>query len=183
MTSERSLLKKARAYDDKALGELYDQYAPRIYVYLYQRVGDAQLAEDLTGEVFVRMLEAIQAQRAWHTSFKAWLYRIAHNLAVDHFRRQPPAPDLPLKEELMAAQSTLDSVVAERLSRQRLWAAIRQLTPDQQNVIALRFGQQFTSQEVAEIIEKSVTAVESLQHRAIASLRRILEKEDGRETV
>jgi RNA polymerase sigma-70 factor (ECF subfamily) len=177
VTKERSLLERARAYDADALGELYDEYAPRIYAYLYRRVQDAQLAEDLTGEVFVRMLQAIQARRSWHTSLQGWLYRVAHNLAVDTYRKQPPTPELELDERLVADQADPESVVAERLSRRRLWSAIRRLTPDQQQVLALRFGEQLTAREVGEIVGKSVSAVEALQHRALAALRRILEKD------
>ncbi|NIR03623.1 MAG: sigma-70 family RNA polymerase sigma factor, partial [Gemmatimonadales bacterium] len=68
------------------LGELYDRYAPRVYAYVYRRVSDAQLAEDLTGDVFLRVLQAVKSERYWQTSFQAWLYRIAHNLVVDHYR-------------------------------------------------------------------------------------------------
>lgn len=175
MTNERTLLERARAYDEDALGELYDEYAPLIYAYLYRRVQDAQLAEDLTGEVFVRMLQAIQAQQFWHTSFRGWLYRIAHNLVVDHYRKQPSTPTLTLDERLVADQDDLDSAVAERLSHQRLRSAIGRLTPDQQQVLALRFGQQLTAREVGEVIGKSVSAIEALQHRALAALRRILD--------
>ena len=176
MTNEHRLLERARAYDADALGELYDQYAPLIYAYLYRRVHDTQLAEDLTGEVFLRVLKAIQSEQFWHTSFRGWLYRIAHNLAVDHYRKQPPVPMLALDEQLVAAQGDPDSALAEKLSHQDLLAAISQLTPDQQQVLALRFGERLTAREVADIMEKSVGAVEMLQHRALASLRRILSK-------
>jgi RNA polymerase sigma-70 factor (ECF subfamily) len=177
VTDERTLLKRAQAYDEDALGALYDQYAPLIYTYLYRRVHDAQQAEDLTGEVFVRVLQAIQAQRFWHTSFRGWLYRIAHNLVVDHYRQQPPAPVLALDEQLVADQDDPESVVTERLSHRRLRSAISRLTPDQQQVLALRFGQQLATREVGEVMGKSVSAVEALQHRALASLRRILDKD------
>ncbi|NIO71068.1 MAG: sigma-70 family RNA polymerase sigma factor [Anaerolineae bacterium] len=173
MTSEHTLLERARAYDADALGELYDQYAPLIYAYLYRRVHDAQLAEDLTGEVFVRVLQAIQSEQFWHTSFRGWLYRIAHNLLVDHYRKQPPVPMLALDEQLVAAQGDPDSALAEKLSRQDLLAAISQLTLDQQQVLVLRFGEQLAAREVAEIMGKSVGAVEMLQHRALTALRRI----------
>jgi RNA polymerase sigma-70 factor (ECF subfamily) len=174
VTSEHTLLEQARAYDAEALGELYDQYAPLIYAYLYRRVHDAQLAEDLTGEVFVRVLQAIQSEQFWHTSFRGWLYRIAHNLLVDHYRKQPPVPMLALDEQLVAAQGDPDSALAEKLSRQDLLAAISQLTPAQQQVLVLRFGEQLAARKVAEIMGKSVGAVEMLQHRALAALRRIL---------
>jgi RNA polymerase sigma-70 factor (ECF subfamily) len=178
VTSEHTLLERARAYDADALGELYDQYAPLIYAYLYRRVRDAQLAEDLTGEVFVRVLQAIQSEQFWHTSFRGWLYRIAHNLLVDHYRKQPPAPMLALDEQLVAAQGDPDSALAEKLSHQDLLAAISQLTLNQQQVLVLRFGEQLAAREVAEIMGKSVGAVEVLQHRALTALRRLLRKNE-----
>ena len=177
MTSEEKLLQRARAYDEDALGELYDQYAPRIYAYIYRRVEDASTAEDLTGEVFVRMLQAIRGDKLWRTSFRGWLYRIAHNLVVDHYRRRPPAPMVPLDERLAAGEGNPAQEAAGRFSRQRLGAAIQRLTEGQQQVLALRFGQQLTSREVAEILDKSISAVEALQHRALVALRRMLERE------
>lgn len=177
MTSEEKLLQQARAYDEDALGELYDRYAPRIYAYIYRRVEDGATAEDLTGEVFLRMLQAIRGDKLWRTSFRGWLYRIAHNLVVDHYRRRPPAPMVPLDERLTTGEGNPAQEVAGRFSRQRLQAAIRRLTEGQQEVLALRFGEQLTSREVAEIMDKSISAVEGLQHRALVALRRILERE------
>ena len=176
MTGERELIERARAYDEEALGMLYDQYAPLIYRYLYRRVQDAQIAEDLTSDVFVRVLKAIQSAKTWHTSFRAWLYRIAHNLVVDYYRKQPAVPALALDEDLVADEGDADSALAERLSRQRLQAAIRLLTPGQQQVLALRFGERLTAGQIAEDLGKSVGAIEALQHRALATLRRILQK-------
>ena len=175
MTNERELLQRAKQCDEAALGELYDCYAPRIYAYAYRRVGDAHLAEDLTGDVFVRVIQAIQSERFWHTSFQAWLYRIAHNLVVDHFRRQSPVVELELDEGLVAAEDDPVSAVAERLSHGQVKAAIGRLTPDQQQVLALRFGEGMKAREVAAVIGKSVGAVEALQHRALAALRRAVE--------
>lgn len=174
MTDKQTVLERARVYDENALGELYDEYAPLIYAYLYRRVQDARLAEDLTSEVFVRMLQAVQAKQFWHTSFRAWLYRVAHNLVVDHYRKQPPAPMVELDEQLVADQQDPESAVIEQLSRRGLWFAISRLTPEQQEVLALRFGQQLTAREVSQVVGKSVSAVEAIQHRALAALRRIL---------
>jgi len=176
VTDEQTLLEHARVYDENALGELYEEYAPLIYAYLYRRVQDARLAEDLTSEVFMRMLQAVQAQQFWHTSFRAWLYRVAHNLIVDHYRKQPPAPMVELDEQLVADQQDPESAVIEQLSRRGLWSAISRLTPEQQEVLALRFGQQLTAREVSEVVGKSVSAVEALQHRALAALRRVLKQ-------
>ncbi len=177
VTDERKLLQRAQSFDEQALAELYDRYAPLIYAYLYRRVRSAQLAEDLTAETFVRVLEAIQADRPWHTSFRSWLYRIAHNLVIDHFRQQPPQPSVGLDEQPLAAPDDLETVLSRRLSRRRLQQAIELLTVDQQHVLALRFGQQMTAREVAALLGKSEGAIEALQRRALAALRRILEEE------
>jgi RNA polymerase sigma-70 factor (ECF subfamily) len=175
--NERTLIEQAKQYDEAALGELYDGYAPRIYAYIYRRVGDAHLAEDLTSDVFVRVIQAIQSERFWHTSFHAWLYRIAHNLVADHYRRQPLAAELELDERLVAAEDDPASAVAERLSRRRLRAAISHLTPDQQQVLALRFGEGMTARDAAEVMDRSTGAIEALQHRALTALRRVLKRE------
>jgi RNA polymerase sigma-70 factor (ECF subfamily) len=175
--NERTLLERAKQYDEAALGELYDRYAARVYAYIYRRVGDVHLAEDLTGDVFVRVIQAIQAEHFWHTSFRAWLYRIAHNLVVDHYRRQPSVVELELDEQMIASEDNLTSVVAKRASNQTLRAAINRLTPGQQQVLTLRFGEGLTARETSKIMGKSIGAIEALQHRALAALRRVLEKE------
>jgi RNA polymerase sigma-70 factor (ECF subfamily) len=179
VTDERTLLERAKRYDETALGQLYDRYAPRIYAYIYRRVGDAQAAEDLTSDVFVRVIQAIRAHRPWRTSFQAWLYRIAHNLVVDHYRRRRPVADLELDERLVSAEDDLASAVAERLSHRHLRAAISHLTPDQQQVLALRFGEGVTASQAADVMEKSTGAVEALQHRALAALRRVIAKDQA----
>jgi len=175
---QHTLLEKAKAYDENAIGELYDQYAPRIYNYLYRRVHNTQVAEDLTGDVFVRVLQAIQSNQFWHTSFRGWLYRIAHNLVIDYYRKQPAHPAAALPEDLASHEDDPDFNIATQTAECRLHLAIRSLTPDQQLVLSLRFGEQLSAKEVAEVMNKSVGAVEVQQHRALASLRRILEKED-----
>jgi len=177
---EALLLERARACDPHALSDVYDLYASRIYSYLYHRVGDAGLAEDLTGQVFLRMLEAIRHERAWTTSFSGWLYRIAHNLVVDHFRRRgrnsqvglDDAPDVP-------SDTRVDPVNAaeQKLDQDDLRTAITRLTEEQAQVISLRFLEEKSIAEVAEIIGKSEGAVKALQYRAVIALRRIMDGE------
>lgn len=177
MTQEQTLLERAKRYDEAALGELYDRYAPRIYAYIYRRVSDAHLAEDLTGEVFVRVIQAIQAEHFWKTSFQAWLYRIAHNLVVDAYRRRPP-PMVPL--DGLPLETDADNpaeVVQQSADCTWLRAAIGRLTSDQQQVLALRYGEGLTAKETGQIMEKTTGSVEALQRRALAALRRIRAKE------
>lgn len=177
MTDEKALLKRAKAYDEEALTELYNRYAPKIYAYIYRRVSNAALAEDLTGELFFRVLRSIQNENAWRDSFRGWIYRIAHNLVVDHYRRRPAEPPLTLEEELVARGDNPAETVEDMLDQERLLVALRRLTPAQQQVLTLRFGEGFTARETAQIMEKTTGAVEALQHRAIASLQRILTKD------
>lgn len=178
MTDEGSLLERAKAYDPQALAELYDRYAPKMYAYIYRRVGDVALAEDLAGELFLRVLRSIRGGQAWRDSFSAWLYRIAHNLVVDHYRRLPPQPVEPLAVSIEQVGDDPASVAEFVAEGERLRMAIRRLTPDQQQVLALRFGEGLTAVETARIMRKSTGAVEALQHRAVASLRRILGGEE-----
>jgi RNA polymerase sigma-70 factor (ECF subfamily) len=179
VASEQALLKRAKQLDETALTALYDRYAPRVYAYIYRRVSDAQLAENLTGDVFVRVLHAIQAERFWHTSFQAWLYRIAHNLVVDHYRQRPPAAPVSLEQAMTFSDGDDPAdAVQENLDHERLWAAIGRLTPEQQHVLALRFGQGLTARETAQVVDKTTGAVEALQRRALAALRRILNGTD-----
>ncbi len=175
MTSEARLIKRARAFDPDALSELYDRYAPKMYAYIYRRVGDAALAEDLTGELFLRVLQAIRNDRAWCDSFVAWLYRIAHNLVIDHYRRRPPVPEVSLEPAKAASDDISPGSEVEKIMEQeQLRAAIGLLTPEQQEVLALRFGEGLQIKEIARIMDKTPGAIQALQHRAMASLRRIL---------
>ncbi|MFQ6057389.1 MAG: sigma-70 family RNA polymerase sigma factor [Anaerolineae bacterium] len=174
MGDEKRLLERAREYDPVALGQIYDQYSVKIYNYIYYRLGDARLAEDLTADVFLKMLEAVKASAAWKISLSGWLYRIAHNLVIDYFRRQPRREALPLDERLIAAQNSPAIGLESVLAQQRLRAAISRLTEDQQQVIILKFVEDMSNAEVAEILGKSEGAVKALQHRALAALRRIM---------
>ncbi len=172
-----SLLERVLEYDPSALGEIYDRYAGRIYNYIYYRLGDAHLAEDLTGTVFAKVLEAIQSSKPWNVSFSGWLYRIAHNLVVDHFRRSQQDRGAPLNERLLAGDQDPVRLVERRLENDRLRWAVEQLTEEQGLVISLKFVEGLTNAEVAQIMGKTEGAIKSLQFRALASLRRILEAE------
>ncbi len=175
---EHELIAKARQGDAAALGAIYDQYAQKIYIYFYHRLGDRQLAEDLTGDVFVRMVEAADTPRFADTSLSGWLYRIAHNLLVDHLRRRREEVALP--EQLPLQSSEEPIAVAERkLAQDRLREALERLTEDQRQVIILRFGEGLTAREVAEIMGKRENAIWQLQHRALSNLRRALAGEMG----
>ena len=173
MRDETSLLERAREYDQAALSEIYDLYSRKIHSYIYRRLGDVHLAEDLTAEVFMKMLEAAQSKKFARISLSAWLYRIAHNLVVDHFRSQSQGEE-PLGERLGAAIDDPTVVVEAKLAQQRLRAALSHLTQEQQQVIVLRFGEGLSAPQVAEVLGKSEGAVRAMQHRALATMRRTM---------
>ena len=179
MPNDNLLLERAQAFDMEALASIYDSFSGRIYHYVYRYLGDQVLAEDLTGEVFARFLGAIQRGKGPQSNLSAWLYRVAHNLVVDHYRQRDRSDGLPLDEGLMAAPDDPTKVVEKRLAQQHLRVAISHLTTEQQQVVVLKFIEGFSNQEVGHILDKSVGAVKSLQHRALASLRRVLHGDQG----
>ena len=113
--SEEALLASAAAFDETALGELYDRYEARIYSYIFRRTGDATLAEDLTAQVFLKMLEAIRSSKAWHSSFSGWLYRIAHNAVIDYYRQRDRQQPVQLEDAVSVVASDHNPVVAQFL--------------------------------------------------------------------
>ena len=174
---ELELLEKASRAEPAALGMLYDQYVERIYAYIYHRVGQADLAEDLTGQVFMRMLEAVRSGKGWRTSFSGWLYRIAHNLVIDHYRRKHRATLVNIDDAEPVQAQAGDPVrsVENQYERERLRTALAKLTEEQSQVISLRFLEDLSIAEVAEIMEKTEGAVKALQYRAVLALRRVMQ--------
>jgi RNA polymerase sigma-70 factor (ECF subfamily) len=175
---ESRLIERAKACDEEALGELYRRHANAIFRYVYYRVGDQAVAEDMVGDVFVRALEALPSYQDTGRPFEAWLYRIAHARVVDHYRRQSSRRVAPLDERLAADEETdPHQLAAFRDESCQAWAAVSRLTDDQQQVVSLRFIAGYSTAEVARLLGKTEGAVKALQHRALASLRRLLEVE------
>ena len=178
MTKKQSgLLKKARSFDQQALGEIYDQYSGPLFDYAVRRVGSPQLAEDLVAETFQRFLEALQKGGGPEEYLQAYLYRITHNLITDHYRREPPPPLQLDEERLHQEEGGPKEIVARRLQAENLRRALQRLTPGQQQVIVLKYLQGFSNQEVARVMEKSVGAIKAQAHRGLASLERILQED------
>jgi RNA polymerase sigma-70 factor (ECF subfamily) len=171
----RRLVERAQQGDRQALEELYLMHFDRIYSYLQMSVGNRHDAEDLTNQTFVKMLESIDRFQWRKVPVSAWLFRIAHNLAMDHFRsrrrwqpeEEPPEP--PDSEERSAEEEALHSI-----GRQSMLEMIEGLSEDQQQVLTLKFVFNFSNGEVATILGKTEGAIKSLQHRALGSLQRQL---------
>ena len=182
--SDRPIVDAARTGDERAIAELYNAYFPRVYRYMLARTGNVGDAEDLTEEVFIRVLDALGRFEWREAPFSAWLFRIAHNAIVSHQRRDgargrraPLSPTLPMKtqgpEEMVEARMTLDEVMR----------ATENLPEAQRQVIALRFGAGLSVAETARALGKGEGNVKVIQHKAIAKLRELLvdKNRDGHE--
>ena len=176
-------IRRARELDPGALAEIYERYFEGIYRYLYTRLGHQADAEDLTEQVFLKMVDAIPGYKLKGVPFSSWLYRIAHNLLVDRYRRSGREP-VELQDHVQDRRSYGDPEVSLQTNEDRaeLFQAIRKLTPEQQQVIAMRFIDNLDVDEVASLMGRRPGAIHSMQHRALASLQRLL-KESRRRPV
>jgi RNA polymerase sigma-70 factor, ECF subfamily len=169
----RKLVELAQAGDRSALEQLYLIHFDRIYGYLHMSVGNRHDAEDLTTQTFLKMLESIGKFRWRSSPFSAWLFRIAHNLAMDHFRaRRRWQPEEEVPEPSGAEEPSAEMEAMQSIGRQSMMELIERLSPEQQQVLTLKFVFNFPNAEVATILGKTEGAIKSLQHRALASLQR-----------
>jgi RNA polymerase sigma-70 factor (ECF subfamily) len=173
MNSIDAWLPRIHQFDPQALTEVYEALSPPLYRYAYRLLGNARDAEDVVAETFHRLLLALQRGYGPHEHLSAYLYRIAHNLITDRYRRQPLA-ELELDEALASSEiDPLEAVAryrARTVARQALW----QLTADQRQVILLKYFEGLNNEEVAATLDKPVGAIKSLQHRALEAMRRLL---------
>ena len=184
LPTEQDLLKGARTYDLTSLGAIYDTYSPGIYRYAMRLLGDDCLAEDCVAETFERFLKALSFNHGPKDYLQAYLYRIAHSWITDNYRRQPPSP-LELDESIQSNdQEHLEEQVETMTTIHQVRLALRVLTPEQRQVVVLRFIEGWENHEICKVLGKPIGAVKALQHRAILTLRKLLlsdEKESSYE--
>lgn len=168
------IIVRAQRGDTAVIGALYERYHPGVFRYLYYRVGDLQTAEDLTSEVFLRMIRHLSGFRSRSVSFQAWLMQIARNIAIDHYRKMGHRNHLELVEDLVAGDEDPGRAVEQGLTSESLRLALGKLTDEQRDVILLRFVSGLPIVEVAQALHKSEDAVKGLQRRALIALRGIL---------
>jgi RNA polymerase sigma-70 factor, ECF subfamily len=183
MKDESAVLTAAGSLDHEALIIIFDEYAPAIFKYLLRLGVDSQEADQIVGDVFARLLEKFTEGKGPRKNLRSYLFQIAYHLVVDHAReRQRIAPldvaDTVVRQELKPVQALAE----ERLLLEKLSAAMdRELTEEQKNVLVLRFQEDFSLKETAEIIGKNINAVKALQNRGINRLRQALGREEGSE--
>jgi RNA polymerase sigma-70 factor, ECF subfamily len=176
MTDPSQLVARAQTGEADAIGHLYDQHQAEIFRYLWARVGERALAEDLTGEVFMRMLTGLPGYRPSAAPFRAWLYQIARNLLIDHYRKTGKRTMVSLQQSETVKDHSPDLVtlVDQRLTMERVHRALTGLDAAQRDVVTLRFLSGLSLQEVAQTLGKTENAVKALQHRGLAALRQAL---------
>ena len=170
---EQQLVRLSQRGDQEAFASLYDTYLERIYRYIYFRVADAEIAEDITSQVFLKAWEKLGSFQVGSSPFVAWLYRIAHNLVAnwhrDRSRRQEiPINDLPV---LPAKGDHPETTLVRTEEQDALLRLIRRLPPERQNLLILKFVENMSNAEIGQIMGRSEGAVKSLYHRTLLALR------------
>ncbi len=176
--NDQELVQRAKAGDKEAVSTLYETHARAIFQYISYRVENDAIAEDLTAEVFLRMVRGLATYEYTGVPFGAWLYRIAANQVADYYRKNRHMTTAPIPENYQGDAANPFDEVAKEEERTSLRMALQALSEDYQNVIILRFMKDLPHAEVAEMIGKSEGAVRVLQHRALKALGAELERQE-----
>jgi RNA polymerase sigma-70 factor (ECF subfamily) len=172
------VIRRAKKGDAQAITMLYQTYADAIYRYIYYRVPNDTDAEDLTAEVFLRMVEGLPGYQLTGAPFESWLYRIAAARIADFYRRAHRQPQGELSDNLSDHLPQPEEQLQERQEREHLRQVLRRFTTEEQTILLLRFVERKSHREVATIMGKTVSAVKSAQHRALVQLAALLGSEE-----
>jgi len=167
-------IERARAGDQQALAAVYDWYLPRVYRYVLSRLGNVAEAEDLTEDIFLRMLGAIADYKRTGVPFSAWLFRIARNHLVSYYRKNGNRKADALQETMADSRQDPASIVETQLMLGEVAQAVQRLPDAQRDVIALRFAVGLSIAETAQVLGKRQGNVKALQHKAVTRLQKIL---------
>ena len=168
------LIRRAQNGETIVVSDIYDRYQRGIFRYLYYRVGDQQTAEDLTSEVFLRMIEKLSSYQDHRISFQAWLFQIARNLSIDHYRKMSIRKNVQFEEEFPSPGEEPLELIDRELTSDKLNRALGELPDNQRDVIVMRFVVGMPIGEVAETLHKTDDSIKGLQRRALLALREIL---------
>lgn len=171
-TDQIKLLSEAKKFDQSALANIYDTYSPGLYRYAYRQLGSQEGAEECVAETFSRFLDALKRGKGPNQYLRAYLYRTAHNWITDQFRRRSP-PVEPLNPDIHSSPGQHPEKIADaHMTNERIRTQLSQLTPDQRQVLTLKFIEGWSNEEVAAAMKKPVGAVKALQHRGLKNLRK-----------
>lgn len=165
--ADADLVRAAQA-EREAFGALYRRYVDRVYSYVYYQLGDHHDAEDVTERIFAAALDALPAFEDRGSTFRSWLFRIAHNTLVNQLRTRHRGRTERLEVALdQSAADDVDVTVERREEVRRVWRAVAELSPERRRVILLRFVDELTSREIGEVLGRSEGAIRVLLHRAL----------------
>jgi RNA polymerase sigma-70 factor (ECF subfamily) len=176
--TDENAVARASAGDSEAFSFLYERNVTRIYNYIYYRIGSDADAEDITSRVFYRAFGHINTYVDKGVPFSAWLYRIAHNLIANWHRDTHRRKEVPLEDqiELPVKADHPERAMEKTQEVEQLLQGIRRLSPDRQQLLILKFVEDLSNAEIADIMGKSEGAIKSLYHRALIALRVEMEK-------
>jgi RNA polymerase sigma-70 factor, ECF subfamily len=162
--------------DPQVISSIFDRFFPIVFKYVRYRVNDIAQSEDIASDVFVRLLEAVRNGKGPDSNIKAWLLGTASHAVNDHHRKNYRHPTEEISESTQDYQDAPSDTSEQRERQKRIRLALSKLTPEQQHVIDLRFGQDLSLEETAIVMNKNVNAVKQLQLRALAALNRQIDK-------
>lgn len=174
MQAEESLVQRAQQRDATAFSQLYEAYFDKIYRYCCIKLGNEMEAEDMTQQVFIKALNSICSYECKGVPFSAWLFRIAHNQIIDHYRKQSKRGTVNIEDLSLPSRDDPEGTVERKMEIERVSQASKLLTRAQQEVISLRFAAEMSIAEVAKVMGKTEGAIKALQHSAIGTLRKVL---------
>ena len=168
----------AREYNESTLSSLYEEYYDKIARYAYVRIGDRAEAEDIAADVFLKALESLKSYKERGVPMQAWLFRIAHNLVIDYFRKKQKRKTVPIDDVEIEGGINPAMVVERNIDFEQVAKAMEQLTQEQREVLGLRFFGGLSSKEAGQLLNKSDGAVREMQRAAIEKLRNLLFLDD-----
>lgn len=172
---EKSLILQAKRGDEQSFGQLYELYFEKIFKFIYFRVSHKEVAEDLTEEVFIKAWQKIGHVK--EESFAGWLYQIAKNRVIDYYRQKKITIDLDEISNILETDDDLSGDANALIEHQIFIGLLKQLTPEQQIIIKLKFIEDLDNDEIAELISKSEGSIRVVQHRAIQKLQELFNKQ------
>lgn len=177
LPEEAHLVKQAKSGDSEAFARLYDAYVERVYRFVRLRVSEEELTEDLVSQVFLKAWENLHRYKSGGSPFIAWLYTIAKNLVVDHYRTQKKLVPLEEAAVLASDRGRPDEEVQTRFDLDAMRDALQFLTRDQQQVLILKYLAELPNDNIAKIMNKPEGTIRGLQMRALQTLAKFMKKE------
>jgi RNA polymerase sigma-70 factor (ECF subfamily) len=173
--SEASEIRGLNDFDPETITQIHTKYYPHVYRYAKYRLSNDTLAEDLASESFIRLLDAAKRRKGPNKTIRGWLMGTISNLVNEHYRKAYQNPEEPIPVGFMSKEPSPTEIMERNEAREQLQQVLASLTEEQQHVLALRFGNQFSLKETAQIMKKNVNAIKALQFRALAAMRNGLE--------